>query len=72
MHVLLVRSVPGNDRFGLGPFFRIEQLGLEYIAGRSRGAGIARMHALETDEVLLAESDRRAPPVRANREPLSD
>jgi len=32
MHVLLVRPVPGNDRFGLGPFFRIEPLGLEYIA----------------------------------------
>jgi radical SAM superfamily enzyme YgiQ (UPF0313 family) len=31
MHVLLVRPVPGNDRFGLGPF-RIEPLGLEYIA----------------------------------------
>jgi radical SAM superfamily enzyme YgiQ (UPF0313 family) len=32
MHVLLARPVPGNDRFGLGPFFRIEPLGLEYIA----------------------------------------
>src|SRR4029077_8308963 len=32
MHVLLLRPVPGNDRFGLGPFFRIEPLGLEYIA----------------------------------------
>src|ERR1051325_2929758 len=32
MHVLLVRPIPGNDRFGLGPFFRIEPLGLEYIA----------------------------------------
>src|SRR5579864_940125 len=32
MHVLLLRPVPANDRFGLGPFFRIEPLGLEYIA----------------------------------------
>jgi radical SAM superfamily enzyme YgiQ (UPF0313 family) len=32
MHVLLLRPVPGNDRFGLGPFFRVEPLGLEYIA----------------------------------------
>jgi radical SAM superfamily enzyme YgiQ (UPF0313 family) len=32
MDVLLLRPVPGNDRFGLGPFFRIEPLGLEYIA----------------------------------------
>jgi hopanoid C-3 methylase len=32
MHVLLLRPVPGNERFGLGPFFRIEPLGLEYIA----------------------------------------
>src|SRR3954469_13478344 len=32
MRVLLLRPVPGNDRFGLGPFFRIEPLGLEYIA----------------------------------------
>src|SRR6266851_1791636 len=52
MHVLLLRPVPGNDRFGLGPFFRIEPLGLE---------GIACMHALETDDVLaLAEHVRRA------------
>jgi radical SAM superfamily enzyme YgiQ (UPF0313 family) len=32
MHVLLLRPVPGNERFGLGPFFRIEPLGMEYIA----------------------------------------
>ena len=32
MHVLLLRPVPGNDRFGLGPFFRIEPLGMEYVA----------------------------------------
>jgi hypothetical protein len=32
MEVLLLRPVPGNERFGLGPFFRIEPLGMEYIA----------------------------------------
>jgi radical SAM superfamily enzyme YgiQ (UPF0313 family) len=31
MNVLLLRPHPGNDRFGLGPFFRVEPLGLEYI-----------------------------------------
>ena len=32
MKVLLIRPDPGNERFGLGPFFRVEPLGLEYIA----------------------------------------
>ena len=31
MNVLLLRPHPGNDSFGLGPFFRVEPLGLEYI-----------------------------------------
>ncbi|GFO53970.1 B12-binding domain-containing radical SAM protein [Geomonas sp. Red276] len=31
MKVLLLRPHPGNDSFGLGPFFRVEPLGLEYI-----------------------------------------
>src|SRR5262245_5367208 len=39
MHVLLLRPVPGNDRFGLGPFFRIEPLGLEYIAAALEACG---------------------------------
>lgn len=40
MNVLLVRPHPGNERFGLGPFFRVEPLGLEYVASalRARGA----------------------------------
>ncbi|MGH9310545.1 MAG: B12-binding domain-containing radical SAM protein [Vicinamibacterales bacterium] len=41
MHVLLLRPVPGNDRFGLGPFFRIEPLGMEYIAAALEGRGHA-------------------------------
>lgn len=32
MKVLLIRPDPGNERFGLGPFFRVEPLGLEYVA----------------------------------------
>lgn len=40
MNVLLIRPHPGNERFGLGPFFRVEPLGLEYLAAalRARGA----------------------------------
>ena len=41
MHVLLLRPVPGNDRFGLGPFFRIEPLGMEYIAAALEARGHA-------------------------------
>jgi radical SAM superfamily enzyme YgiQ (UPF0313 family) len=39
MHVLLLRPVPDNDRFGLGPFFRIEPLGMEYIAAALEASG---------------------------------
>ena len=39
MHVLLLRPVPGNERFGLGPFFRIEPLGMEYIASALEASG---------------------------------
>jgi hopanoid C-3 methylase len=39
MHVLLLRPVPRNDRFGLGPFFRIEPLGMEYIAAALEARG---------------------------------
>lgn len=31
MNVLLLRPDPGHEKFGLGPFFRVEPLGLEYI-----------------------------------------
>jgi len=37
--LLLVRPHPGNDRFGLGPFFRVEPLGLEYVAAAARERG---------------------------------
>ena len=46
MHVLLLRPVPGNERFGLGPFFRIEPLGMKYIAAalEARGHTFAITH----------------------------
>ena len=39
MKILLVRPDPGNERFGLGPFFRAEPLGLEYIGAALRARG---------------------------------
>jgi radical SAM superfamily enzyme YgiQ (UPF0313 family) len=39
MNILLVRPVPTNERFGLGPFFRIEPLGMEYIAAALEAGG---------------------------------
>lgn len=39
MNVLLLRPAPGNERFGLGPFFRIEPLGMEYVASALQAAG---------------------------------
>ncbi|HWT82188.1 MAG TPA: radical SAM protein [Candidatus Methylomirabilis sp.] len=39
MKILLLRPDPGNERFGLGPFFRVEPLGLEYIGAALRATG---------------------------------
>jgi hopanoid C-3 methylase len=52
MHVLLLRPVPGNDRFGLGPFFRIEPLGMEYIAAALE----ARGHAVTLADLRFSRS----------------
>ena len=56
MHVLLLRPVPGNDRFGLGPFFRIEPLGLEYIAAalemRGHRATVVDLRYVGDDDLL--------------------
>jgi len=41
MNVLLLRPDPGNERFGLGPFFRVEPLGLEYVASALEERGHA-------------------------------
>ncbi len=38
--LLLLRPVPGNERFGLGSFFRIEPLGMEYIAAAREARGL--------------------------------
>ena len=39
MNILLLRPAPSNERFGLGPFFRIEPLGMEYIAAALEARG---------------------------------
>ncbi|HSB37301.1 MAG TPA: radical SAM protein [Thermoanaerobaculia bacterium] len=39
MRILLVRPDPGNERFGLGPFFRAEPLAMEYVAAALRRRG---------------------------------
>ena len=39
MNVLLLRPIPSNERFGLGPFFRIEPLGMEYVAAALEADG---------------------------------
>src|SRR5581483_2325889 len=62
MHVLLLRPVPGNERFGLGPFFRIEPLGLEYIAAALEARGHrATIVDLRFDASLSAHIARTRP-----------
>ncbi len=39
MNILLLRPHPGNEQFGLGPFFRVEPLGLKYIGAALLRAG---------------------------------
>jgi len=39
MRILLLRPAPSNERFGLGPFFRIEPLGMEYIGAALEAHG---------------------------------
>ncbi|HEY6839123.1 MAG TPA: radical SAM protein [Geobacteraceae bacterium] len=39
MNILLLRPHPGNDRFGLAPFFCVEPLGLEYVGAALRARG---------------------------------
>ena len=42
MNILLLRPDPGSDKFGLGPFFQVEPLGLEYVGAvlRKRGDNV--------------------------------
>src|SRR5687768_16207162 len=53
MRVLLLRPVPANERFGLGPFFRIEPLGMEYIAAALE----ARGHAVTLADLRFTSLD---------------
>lgn len=41
MEVLLVRPDPGNERFGLGPFFRVEPLGIGYVVAALKPLGVS-------------------------------
>src|SRR6185503_8148461 len=52
MNVLLLRPVPGNERFGLGPFFRIEPLGMEYIGA----ALVARGHRVTLRDLRFSRA----------------
>ncbi len=61
--VLLVRPRSPNERFGLGPFFRVEPLGLEYVA-----AGLCAEH-----HTVRIVDERFAPPLhRVVREFVPD
>ena len=62
MHVLLLRPVPRNERFGLGPFFRIEPLGMEYIAAALEAAGhVVTLADLRFTRSVEAEIRRARP-----------
>ena len=41
MNILLIRPDPGGDKFGLGPFFQVEPLGLEYVGAVLKKRGDA-------------------------------
>jgi len=41
MRILLVRPIAPNERFGLGPFFRVEPLGMEYVGAALEARGHA-------------------------------
>lgn len=62
MDVLLLRPHPGNDRFGLGPFFQVEPLGLEYLGTALRRAGFRPSLADLRFPPSLARVVRRARP----------
>lgn len=76
VNVLLLRPDPGNERFGLGPFFRIEPLGLEYLASAliARGQGPAILD-LRFGRRLRSQIRRTRPKVvgiSATAEPLPE
>jgi radical SAM superfamily enzyme YgiQ (UPF0313 family) len=41
MDILFVRPDPGNERFGLGPFFRVEPLGIAYVVAALAPLGVS-------------------------------
>ena len=55
MQILLLRPVPRNERFGLGPFFRIEPLGMEYIAAALEAKG----HSVALADLRFSEPVER-------------
>lgn len=54
MRVLLVRAVAPNERFGLGPFFRIESLGMEYVGAALESGG----HTVELVDLRWDDLER--------------
>jgi hopanoid C-3 methylase len=64
MNVLLLRPVPRNERFGLGPFFRIEPLGMEYIGA----ALISHGHRVTLRDLRFARTPEHY--IRATRPQL--
>ncbi len=55
MDILLLRPASPNERFGLGPFFRVEPLGLEYLAAPLLDAG----HRVRIVDLRFATDLRR-------------
>lgn len=53
MRVLLLRPPSPNERFGLGPFFRVEPLGLEYVA-----ASLIPRHEVRIEDLRFTRSIR--------------
>ncbi len=51
MNILLLRPAPRNEQFGLAPFFRIEPLGMEYVAAALE----ARGHRVVLRDLRFAE-----------------
>jgi radical SAM superfamily enzyme YgiQ (UPF0313 family) len=58
MNVLLIRPRTRNERFGLGPFFRVEPLGLEYVGAALRARGFTP--ALLDERFTTLAASRRA------------
>ena len=55
MNILLLRPAPSNEQFGLGPFFRIEPLGMEYIAAALETRG----HRVQLRDLRFSEPVER-------------